>query len=158
MKTEYIQTWPSGFDQYGNPYGLKSENEEQEIIQFDNENQKRNNMKLTTKAEMLQLIYAHGENRQPTIVRHEDPAHGWYQIPLALAKELQIDDKISSYSYMDAHFVYLEYDCDIMLLLNALELYPQTNRDNLVMFLDLVPTEFKEKSPIRKKERYMYNG
>jgi hypothetical protein len=39
METEYIQTWPSGFDQYGNPYGFEPENEEEEITQFDNQHQ-----------------------------------------------------------------------------------------------------------------------
>jgi len=38
-QTEDNKTWPSGFDQYGNPYGFESENEEEEIIQFDNQHQ-----------------------------------------------------------------------------------------------------------------------
>ena len=50
-----------------------------------------------------------------------DPAHGWGEVPISLIKELGIADKISQYSYMKGDNAYLEEDCDLSVLMNALE-------------------------------------
>ena len=42
----------------------------------------------------------------------QDPGHGWIEVPIAELRRLNIDDKISPYSYRNGHFVYLEEDCD----------------------------------------------
>jgi hypothetical protein len=50
-----------------------------------------------------------------------DPAHGWGEVPISLLKWLGIADKISQYSYMKGDKAYLEEDCDLSVLMNALE-------------------------------------
>jgi hypothetical protein len=42
----------------------------------------------------------------------QDPGHGWLKVPRKLLHELNIEHKISRYSYQRADFVYLEEDCD----------------------------------------------
>jgi hypothetical protein len=42
----------------------------------------------------------------------QDPAHGWIEVPLAELRRLNVDDKISGYSYRNGHLAYLEEDCD----------------------------------------------
>ena len=44
---------------------------------------------------------------------HEDPAHGWLEVPKAELAKLGIADKISHYSYMSGDKAYLEEDCDL---------------------------------------------
>lgn len=51
---------------------------------------------------------------------HIDPGHGWLQAPHWLIRELNVEDKISAYSYRDADNVYLEEDCDAGRLTDAL--------------------------------------
>jgi hypothetical protein len=42
----------------------------------------------------------------------QDPGHGWLKVPRKLLHELNIEHKITHYSYQRADFVYLEEDCD----------------------------------------------
>lgn len=48
-----------------------------------------------------------------------DPGHGWIEVPRKLLVLLNISDKISGFSYQDAHKVYLEEDRDASFFLNA---------------------------------------
>lgn len=43
-----------------------------------------------------------------------DPGHGWLVVPAKHLKEMKVEQKISSYSYIstDGKTVYLEEDCD----------------------------------------------
>jgi hypothetical protein len=50
---------------------------------------------------------------------HEDGGHGWLQVPLEELQELNIDDQISSYSYVDDDYVYLEEDQDMSIFLKV---------------------------------------
>ena len=50
---------------------------------------------------------------------HEDPGHGWLEVPMALLTELGIADEISSYSYMKGNMAFLEEDMDASTLLRA---------------------------------------
>ena len=45
---------------------------------------------------------------------HEDPGHGWIQVPVALLHDLGIADCITGYSYVsrDGRTAFLEEDCD----------------------------------------------
>jgi hypothetical protein len=52
---------------------------------------------------------------------HSDPGHGWLQVPHSLIYELGIQDQISTFSYMDDMYAYLEEDCDLGVLMRALE-------------------------------------
>jgi hypothetical protein len=116
-------------------------------------------MKPTTQAEMYQLIYGNGQNNKPTIIFHEDPGHGWLQVPITLAKKLGIEANISGYSYMDSKFYYLEEDCDITALTNGLGLCYKTDPKLYRMFIELIPREWTNgSSPVRNKQQYSYSA
>ena len=48
-----------------------------------------------------------------------DPGHGWLSVNIKDLIALKIDDKISSYSYLNKSCVYLEEDSDASIYLNA---------------------------------------
>lgn len=51
----------------------------------------------------------------------EDPGHGWLRVPRGLISQLNISNKISSYSYQDNNYLYLEEDCDAEVFASAFE-------------------------------------
>lgn len=55
---------------------------------------------------------------------HQDPGHGWIEVPMSEIRELGIADKISTYSYQsrDGRIAYLEEDCDAGEFINARKL------------------------------------
>jgi hypothetical protein len=55
------------------------------------------------------------------IVYYTDPGHGWFAVKTKLVYQLNIEDKISPYSYVRGKTVYLEEDCDAETLFNALK-------------------------------------
>lgn len=50
-----------------------------------------------------------------------DPGHGWVRFPKARLIKLGIADKISTYSYQRGDNAFLEEDCDVTVLVNALK-------------------------------------
>jgi hypothetical protein len=48
---------------------------------------------------------------------HQDPGHGWIQVPLSEVERLNITP--SRYSYRDRAAAYLEEDCDAALWIEA---------------------------------------
>jgi hypothetical protein len=54
---------------------------------------------------------------------HQDPGHGWIEVPARLLADLGIADKITRYSYQsrDGRTAYLEEDCDAPRLLDAMK-------------------------------------
>jgi hypothetical protein len=52
---------------------------------------------------------------------YSDSSHGWVAVKLALLVELGILEKVSAYSYYRGLSAYLEEDCDMSLLVNALK-------------------------------------
>jgi len=48
-----------------------------------------------------------------------DPGHGWLRVPLADIATLGIEGDISSYSFIDRRFAYLEEDCDCAVFTEA---------------------------------------
>ncbi len=52
---------------------------------------------------------------------HEDPGHGWLEVPVEELHRLEIYKKITPYSYlsMDGKVAFLEEDCDAGTFLNA---------------------------------------
>ena len=80
---------------------------------------------------------------------HEDPGHGWLEVPIQTIKDLNLTDKITPYSYMDQHSVYLEEDCDLTTFMNTLkERGIKCNPDQ-----DFI-TVYKEHTPIRAMRLY----
>jgi hypothetical protein len=56
-----------------------------------------------------------------TLNYYQDPGHGWVKVKLSLLQRLGIAEQISTYSYMRKDNVYLEEDCDLGRLYNALD-------------------------------------
>lgn len=56
-----------------------------------------------------------------SIVCYSDPGHGWGKVPLKTLKELGIEHKITSYSYVRGAYAYLEEDCDMSTFYEALK-------------------------------------
>lgn len=50
---------------------------------------------------------------------YSDPAHGWLKVTAGMIRDLNIVDKISTYSYVKNGCVYLEEDCDAFLFCEA---------------------------------------
>ena len=59
--------------------------------------------------------------KQKTFNYYQDAGHGWVKVSIADLKELGIDKNITSYSFMKKDYAYLEEDCDLTTLINALE-------------------------------------
>ena len=56
-----------------------------------------------------------------TLNYYQDSGHGWVKAKLSLLQKLGILGQISTYSYMRNDNVYLEEDCDLSRLYEALE-------------------------------------
>ena len=56
-----------------------------------------------------------------TLNYYQDAGHGWVKVKLSLLQRLGIAEQISTYSYMKKDNVYLEEDCDLDRLYNALD-------------------------------------
>jgi hypothetical protein len=52
---------------------------------------------------------------------YSDPGHGWCKVHKKLLVKLGIENKITTYSYMRGDYAYLEEDCDLSTLINALK-------------------------------------
>ena len=50
-----------------------------------------------------------------------DPGHGWLQVHNTVIKASGVAPKISSYSYQDRDFWYLEEDCDAGIFLDEMK-------------------------------------
>jgi N-acetyl-anhydromuramyl-L-alanine amidase AmpD len=83
-----------------------------------------------------------------TLVVFEDPGHAWVRFSKKRLAELGIADKISPYSYQNGANAFIEEDCDLSTLANALrergyEIKYMTNRTD-------------RQSKIRNFDRYHY--
>jgi hypothetical protein len=50
---------------------------------------------------------------------YQDSGHGWAKVPIKLLEELNIENKITLYSYMRGKYAYLEEDGDLVIFFNA---------------------------------------
>ena len=55
------------------------------------------------------------------LIFHTDPGHGWLEVPKSMLVDLDISSQISSCSYMNTDYVYLEEDCDCTVFVKAAE-------------------------------------
>jgi hypothetical protein len=55
-----------------------------------------------------------------TIIFYSDAGHGWGKVKRQVLRNLNLIDKISTYSYQYKDNVYLEEDCDLSVLCQAL--------------------------------------
>ena len=56
-----------------------------------------------------------------TLNYYQDAGHGWVKIKLSMLQKLGIIDQISTYSYVRKDNIYLEEDCDLGRLYEALD-------------------------------------
>lgn len=58
-----------------------------------------------------------------TLTYHQDPSHGWIEVPLTMIDDLGIASQITPYSYRseDRGMAYLEEDRDAVVFLRAYE-------------------------------------
>ena len=56
-----------------------------------------------------------------TFTVYSDPGHGWVKIPKVLLRDIDLDNKISSFSYQRNKFAYLEEDCDLPLFISRMK-------------------------------------
>ena len=56
-----------------------------------------------------------------TVTFYSDAGHGWAKVRKSVLQNLNIADKVSSYSYVNGDYVFLEEDCDLPLLADALQ-------------------------------------
>ena len=74
---------------------------------------------------------------------YSDDEHGWLRVPRTKLKDLGLLDKISSFSYEDDNYIYLEEDLDAGIFLN-------TQKDEYIE----IEEEYCTESPIRKLKNY----
>lgn len=54
-----------------------------------------------------------------TLTYHQDPGHGWIEVPMSTVRYLGIGPKVTGCSYRSGDTAYLEEDCDAVLLVEA---------------------------------------
>ena len=77
---------------------------------------------------------------------YSDPGHGWAAVKRTTLVKLNIINRITPYSYQKGHTVYLEEDCDMTTLAQALALEQDT--------LELEYHHTDDRSPIRNYPRF----
>lgn len=85
-----------------------------------------------------------------TLQSFSDPGHGWVRFPKLRLIKLGIADKISVYSYQNGANAFLEEDCDLTVLVNALR-----NRGYEIKFKG---GSSNRQSKIRSYDRFSTNG
>lgn len=79
---------------------------------------------------------------------YTDPGHGWIAVKRQLLEELNLLEKISSYSYTKGKTVYLEEDCDATLFL-------ETAKQHSICVTVKGPSRHTNgRHPIRSYDRY----
>jgi len=76
---------------------------------------------------------------------HADPGHGWLEVEFSDLVELDIENKISEYSYARVNKVYLEEDCDA-------HLFMETAKQN--GWTINIQEKYQENTPIRNYAHY----
>jgi hypothetical protein len=80
-----------------------------------------------------------------------DPGHGWVRFPKARLVKLGIADKITSFSYQRGDNAFLEEDCDLTVLINALKVNGYTD-------IKIKGSSSNRTSKIRGYSCYFYAG
>ncbi len=84
--------------------------------------------------------------KQFTVTVYSDPGHAWAKVKKDVLTNLGIADKVSSYSYQRGDYAFLEEDCDLSLLMQALRDHGTTLR--------FIEKHTDNQSRIRNYERY----
>lgn len=81
---------------------------------------------------------------------YEDAGHGWLRVPITELIELNIQNEITSFSYIDDEYVYLEEDQDADIYVN--KRFPSEYERKL--FYQMCENIYHEDSWIRNLKRY----
>ena len=81
-----------------------------------------------------------------TVIVYSDAGHAWGKVKREVLRNLGIAHKISSYSYQRNDYAYLEEDCDLYLLQQAMD------EDNVR--LKYIERRTDGRSKIRSYDRY----
>lgn len=84
--------------------------------------------------------------KQFTVTIYSDPGHAWAKVRRSVLINLGIADKVSSYSYQRGEYAFLEEDCDLSLLAQALDKHGTKLR--------FIEKNTNKQSRIRSYERY----
>ena len=84
------------------------------------------------------------------LVYYSDPGHGWVRVPRRLILELGIENEISSFSYMNSKFIYLEEDSDASIFAEALI----AQGSDWDAWRDLMSDKYSERTKIRAMDNY----
>lgn len=84
--------------------------------------------------------------KQFTVTVYCDPGHAWAKVRKSVLTNLGIADKVSSYSYQRGDYAFLEEDCDLSLLTQALREHGTALR--------FIEKHTDKQSRIRNYERY----
>ncbi len=80
-----------------------------------------------------------------------DPGHGWLEVPVSELDQLNIAHLISSCSYTNGAFVYLEEDCDLSVFFTATYGRRETRGNSVAMFWEgLCEDVFQENTFVRR--------
>ena len=93
------------------------------------------------------------ELRRESPVFHNDPGHGWLEAKYEDLVELEIQNKISHYSYRSGDTVYLEEDQDLTIYVKALWYEMYMNEEFKIWWKQIV-SKYEEESFIRNLMHY----
>jgi hypothetical protein len=89
------------------------------------------------------------------ITRYSDGGHSWFKVPRKLLTELNIEEKISSFSYQLGDFVYLEEDCDIAIFFKAYLKTDTLSWEMMTSVADITEKHTNNSSRIRNYPRFV---
>ena len=90
-----------------------------------------------------------------------DAGHAWLQVPIQEIKRLNLEKKISKYSYVskDKEYLYLEEDCDMLEFMNAKSKELNILEDTKAWFdywkREIEPENYQENSFVRLLKRFI---
>lgn len=88
--------------------------------------------------------------KKVSITVFADPGHAWGRVRKSVLVALEIDQRISTYSYMRGEYAYLEEDRDLHILIDAL-------KRNGIPF-DITERHSNSDSKVRRYDKYKSNA
>lgn len=89
-----------------------------------------------------------------SFVFHEDPGHGWLEVPYQALPFLNIENKVTEYSYIKDSTVYLEEDLDAVIFIKAFLLHIGKAENDYAYFNSICHREYAEVTFIRELRHY----
>lgn len=87
-------------------------------------------------------------------VFHEDPGHGWLEVPYQALKLLKIEDKVTGYSYIKDQTVFLEEDLDAPLFIKSFLVHIGKSENDFAYFWTICDRQYAHVTFIRNLKHY----